>query len=226
MHHQTPAASRGDHLPSPTGTLVERAIRRPARVGLIVLATAALGIPMATAQPSGDAVLSATPRAIDVAHPAEPVLFPAVQVHQVGLGGVIAGAVTAGSAREVTPTVRPATSTVTAKAKAAKVEPEPKPSAAPEPAPAPAPAPPAPAVAPGSPWDALAACEAGGNWGINTGNGYYGGLQFSLSSWRAVGGTGYPHEASRETQIAMGERLRAAQGWGAWPACSRRVGLR
>ena len=84
----------------------------------------------------------------------------------------------------------------------------------------------APAVPAGSPWDALAQCEAGGNWAINTGNGYYGGLQFSLSSWRAVGGTGYPHEHSRETQIAMGERLRAAQGWGAWPACSRKLGLR
>ena len=229
MLYRTPAASRGDHIPSPTGTLVERAIRRPARVGLIVLATAALGIPMATAQPSGDAVLSATPRAIEVAHPAEPVLFPAVQVHQVGLGGVIAGAVTGGSAREVTPIVQPvAKPTVTTKAKAAKVEPKPMAATKPAPkaAPAPAPAAPAPAVAAGSPWDALAGCEAGGNWGINTGNGYYGGLQFSLSSWRAVGGTGYPHEASRETQIAMGERLRAAQGWGAWPACSRRLGLR
>jgi hypothetical protein len=84
----------------------------------------------------------------------------------------------------------------------------------------------APAVAQGSVWDALARCEAGGNWSINTGNGYYGGLQFSASSWRAVGGTGLPHQHSRETQIAMGERLRAAQGWGAWPSCSRKLGLR
>ncbi|MCB0976955.1 MAG: transglycosylase family protein [Acidimicrobiales bacterium] len=84
----------------------------------------------------------------------------------------------------------------------------------------------APAVPAGSVWDALAQCEAGGNWAINTGNGYYGGLQFSASSWHAVGGTGLPHQHSRETQIAMGERLRAAQGWGAWPACSRKLGLR
>lgn len=84
----------------------------------------------------------------------------------------------------------------------------------------------APAVGGGSVWDALAQCESGGNWAINTGNGYYGGLQFSASSWHAVGGTGLPHQASRETQIAMGERLRAAQGWGAWPACSRKLGLR
>lgn len=87
-------------------------------------------------------------------------------------------------------------------------------------------APVAVAVSNGSVWDALARCEAGGNWSINTGNGYYGGLQFSASSWRAVGGTGLPHQHTRETQIAMGERLRAAQGWGAWPACSRKLGLR
>jgi len=75
-------------------------------------------------------------------------------------------------------------------------------------------------------WDRLAECESGGNWSINTGNGYYGGIQFSLSSWRAVGGSGYPHHHSRETQIEMGERLKAQQGWGAWPACSRKLGLR
>ena len=78
----------------------------------------------------------------------------------------------------------------------------------------------------GSVWDRLAQCESGGNWAINTGNGYYGGLQFSLSSWRGVGGTGYPHENSRETQIEMGKRLQASGGWGHWPACSRKLGLR
>lgn len=75
-------------------------------------------------------------------------------------------------------------------------------------------------------WDSLARCESGGNWAINTGNGYYGGLQFSLSSWRAVGGSGYPHQASREEQIARAEILLARQGWGAWPACSSKLGLR
>jgi hypothetical protein len=74
-------------------------------------------------------------------------------------------------------------------------------------------------------WDALAQCEAGGNWAANTGNGYYGGLQFSLSTWRSVGGTGLPSDASRETQILMGQRLQARSGWGSWPACSRRLGL-
>lgn len=93
-------------------------------------------------------------------------------------------------------------------------------------APRPVAAPSAPAVADGSVWDRLAMCEATGNWAINTGNGFFGGLQFTLSSWRAVGGTGYPHEASREEQIARGIKLQALQGWGAWPACSAKLGLR
>ena len=75
-------------------------------------------------------------------------------------------------------------------------------------------------------WDALAECESGGDWHINTGNGYYGGLQFSLGSWQAVGGTGYPHEHSRETQITMGQRLYASSGWGVWPACTAKLGWR
>jgi resuscitation-promoting factor RpfB len=75
-------------------------------------------------------------------------------------------------------------------------------------------------------WDRLAQCESGGNWQINTGNGYYGGLQFSLSTWRAYGGTGYPHHHSRETQIAVATRLRdASGGYGAWPHCSSVLGL-
>jgi uncharacterized protein YabE (DUF348 family) len=83
-----------------------------------------------------------------------------------------------------------------------------------------------PAIADGSVWDALAQCEAGGNWAINTGNGYYGGLQFNLGTWRANGGTGMPHQASREEQIAVGQRVQASQGWGAWPGCTRKLGLR
>jgi hypothetical protein len=75
-------------------------------------------------------------------------------------------------------------------------------------------------------WDRLAKCESGGNWAINTGNGYYGGLQFSASTWRSVGGTGLPHEHSRETQIEMGQRLQAKAGWGQWPHCTRQLGYR
>ena len=75
-------------------------------------------------------------------------------------------------------------------------------------------------------WDSLAQCESGGNWAINTGNGYYGGLQFSLGTWRAYGGTGYPHQSSRETQIAVATRLRdATGGYGSWPGCAAKLGL-
>lgn len=84
----------------------------------------------------------------------------------------------------------------------------------------------APAVSGGSVWDSLAACESGGNWAINTGNGYYGGVQFSLGSWQAVGGSGLPSSASREEQIMRAEMLLARQGWGAWPSCSAKLGLR
>ncbi len=78
----------------------------------------------------------------------------------------------------------------------------------------------------GTVWDQLAQCESGGNWAINTGNGYYGGLQFNLSTWQAYGGSGYPHQASRETQIAVATKLRDANGgYGAWPSCSSKLGL-
>ncbi|WIE58353.1 transglycosylase family protein [Curtobacterium sp. MCLR17_031] len=80
-------------------------------------------------------------------------------------------------------------------------------------------------AASGSTWDALAQCESGGNWAINTGNGYYGGLQFNLGTWQANGGAGNPASASREAQIAVAERVLASQGWGAWPACSAQLGL-
>lgn len=83
----------------------------------------------------------------------------------------------------------------------------------------------APAIAGGSVWDRLAICESSGNWAINTGNGFYGGLQFTLSSWTGVGGSGYPNQASREEQILRAEMLQARQGWGAWPACSAKLGL-
>jgi cell division septation protein DedD len=75
-------------------------------------------------------------------------------------------------------------------------------------------------------WYDLARCESGGNWSIDTGNGYYGGLQFSLATWESVGGTGYPHEHPAATQIDLGRRLQARQGWGAWPHCSEKLGLR
>jgi hypothetical protein len=78
----------------------------------------------------------------------------------------------------------------------------------------------------GDRWNALAQCESGGNWATNTGNGYYGGLQFSLQTWQAFGGSGMPHENSAGAQIAVAERILASQGWGAWPSCSSQLGYR
>jgi hypothetical protein len=75
-------------------------------------------------------------------------------------------------------------------------------------------------------WDHLAQCESGGNWAINTGNGFYGGIQFTQQSWNGVGGTGRPDHASRATQIAMGKRLWKIQGWAAWPGCTHKFGWR
>lgn len=72
-------------------------------------------------------------------------------------------------------------------------------------------------------WDAVAACESGGNWAINTGNGYYGGLQFALGTWQSHGGAGMPHAASRAEQIRVAENVLQTQGIGAWPSCGQRV---
>jgi LysM repeat protein len=77
-------------------------------------------------------------------------------------------------------------------------------------------------------WDRLARCESGGNWHINTGNGYYGGLQFNYSTWLSNGGGKYASRADRATkaeQIAVAEHLLDARGWAPWPACARRLGL-
>jgi hypothetical protein len=75
-------------------------------------------------------------------------------------------------------------------------------------------------------WDRLALCESGGNWRINTGNGFYGGIQFDLASWHDAGGVGYPHQASRAEQIKRGKIWKSRYGWKPWPACSRKLGLR
>ena len=80
-------------------------------------------------------------------------------------------------------------------------------------------------AAPRNPWNAIAQCESGGNWHIDTGNGYYGGLQFSASTWAAHGGRGSAASASKAEQIAIGKRVAASQGWGAWSSCSARLGL-
>jgi LysM repeat protein len=77
-------------------------------------------------------------------------------------------------------------------------------------------------------WDKVAKCESGGRWHISTGNGYYGGLQFSSGTWKANGGRKYAsqaHKATKAEQIAIARRVLASQGPGAWPTCSRRAGL-
>lgn len=86
-----------------------------------------------------------------------------------------------------------------------------------------------PPVSDGGIWDSLAGCEAGGNWAINTGNGFYGGVQFDQGTWEANGGLRFAPRAdlaTREEQIAVAEVTRQRQGWGAWPVCSGRVGAR
>ena len=78
-------------------------------------------------------------------------------------------------------------------------------------------------------WDRLAQCEAGGNWAVNTGNGFFGGLQFTQGTWETHGGRAYASRAdlaTREEQIAVAKRVQASQGWGAWPACTSSMGLR
>ena len=88
----------------------------------------------------------------------------------------------------------------------------------------PAPAPSTNFAGGSSAWDRIAACESGGNWAANTGNGYYGGLQFNLGTWQSYGGSGRPDQQSREAQIAVAERVRAAEGgYGAWPVCGQRA---
>jgi len=73
-------------------------------------------------------------------------------------------------------------------------------------------------------WDAVAQCESGGNWAANTGNGFYGGLQFKQATWRANGGHGSPHTASREEQIRVAKNVARTQGMGAWPSCGAAAG--
>lgn len=75
-------------------------------------------------------------------------------------------------------------------------------------------------------WNKIAKCESTGRWSVNTGNGHYGGLQFNLRTWRAYGGKGYPHRASKAQQIKIANKVLKKQGWNAWPGCSRKLGYR
>jgi hypothetical protein len=78
-------------------------------------------------------------------------------------------------------------------------------------------------------WSRLAKCESGGRWHIDSGNGYFGGLQISSGTWRAYGGkkyAGQAHGATKREQVRVAKRIKKSQGWGAWPSCSRRIGAR
>jgi len=128
----------------------------------------------------------------------------------------------------ITPTPSPtATPTLTA-------TPTPSPSPTPTPTSTPTPTPtntPTPTLTPtpvdvnGDIWEKIADCESHGNWSIDTGNGYFGGLQFSQGAWDSVGGTGKPSDASRDTQIEKGKALQQKRGWGVWGECAKRLGL-
>jgi resuscitation-promoting factor RpfA len=144
----------------------------------------------------------------------------------VGLGAVVAltAAVIIGTMLR-TGTPRGITSAASAPAAAAAPSTQ-APATAPSAAQASAPVAPADTGTPVSTWDKVAQCESGGNWATSTGNGFHGGLQFTASTWRSFGGSGMPHQASRTEQIAVAERVLAAQGWKAWPACSHKLGLR
>ena len=143
----------------------------------------------------------------------------------VGLGAVVAltAAVIIGTMLR-TGTPRGITSAASAPAAAAAPSTQ-APATAPSAAQASAPVAPADTGTPVSTWDKVAQCESGGNWATSTGIGFHGGLQFTASTWRSFGGSGMPHQASRTEQIAVAERVLAAQGWKAWPACSHKLGL-
>ena len=204
-----------DHPPSTTSPA-----NPPRRVLTTALAIAlAILVAMAMASASG----SATFAGAAVPDAATPPAESAVALSD--------GRRTLADLEEIAKAVAPPTTTTTVAPPTTTTTVAPAPAPPPPPPPAPAPQPTTSGAGyndPANPaaWDRLAQCESGGSWAINTGNGYYGGIQFSLSSWQAVGGPGYPHEHSRETQIAMGQRLWQQGGWAHWPGCSRQLGYR
>ena len=232
------------HPPSTTSS--SRPARRALWTGVAAVGAIAAPIGLVTAIAGGDEDLTASSRSFISAEVEAQAASSAVPFADAGswddltalaakegialplspdtAGPAAAAAVTATAAAPATPATAPAAPPTTA-APTTTTTAAPAP---PAPAPAAAPAPSGRYADPADPatWDRLAQCESGGRWGTNTGNGYYGGLQFSASTWRSVGGTGLPHEHSRETQIEMGRRLQARAGWGQWPSCTRQLGYR
>ena len=185
-------------------------------VGIVLLAPLAARSAVDIASPVDDRLLDAAAAA------AEPTSRGSLATREVvQLAAVSDGPEVIGEATIAAPTAVPMTATLVPRASSAPAPPS-------TPAVAPAPAPAGPTRGGSSVWDALAECESGGNWAINTGNGYYGGLQFSYATWHDFGGAEfaeYPHQATREGQIAVAERLHAARGFQPWPACRAKLGL-
>jgi hypothetical protein len=202
---------------------------------LTVLSIAGIALLAPLAAQSAEPVL---PDAVDDALLTEVERAPRADIARGDLsfrGGAVPTGSAAAEALDATPMPTPASAPMEATLhSAATPPPTPAPTPVPQPA-ARAPAPPSapPASAPttysgDSVWDDLAQCESGGNWSINTGNGYYGGLQFSYGTWHDYGGgefADYPHQATREEQIVVAERLRDARGYAPWPACRAKLGL-
>jgi len=253
MHGQSTRATGAVHQPSTSGVRAGLSPRWRVRAGIVAIVGLAVAAPVMAAEPTAPPRLAEVGEAVP-ATPVKAKQVDDT-FHTLGKAALLVTVVSTDKAADTPPppppppppptttttappttttTTAPPTTTTTTAPPTTTTAPPTTTTAPPPPPPttrAPAPAPvAAPAPAPRSSgsgdWDRLAQCEAGGNWAINSGNGYYGGLQFSAQSWQAVGGSGLPHQASRETQIAMGERLRAAQGWGAWPSCSSKLGLR
>jgi len=189
----------------------------PQKIGIAVCALVAPFVVPAVAHADDGAlqvVLAANPQVTDPhwIYPGQVINIPGRDPYTVVAGATLNAILSAGPA--------PAAPYV----QMAAVVPPPDPAAEP-PAPTPpiAPAPAKPAVArSGVNWDAVAKCESGNNWSINTGNGFYGGLQFTLGTWHSNGGSGSPQNASREEQIRVAENVLKSQGIGAWPVCGKR----
>lgn len=212
---------RNDHPPSPYGS--PRLARRALLTGLAALTAVAVPVSLVVGTNAGSPSGSSAPAAASSTNTS----FLAGQLELVRARSATEAIEYRSQAAPATPAPVP----VPAAAPTTTAPPAPPTTVAPRPAPAPAAAPaPAPSGSgtgdPNDPatWDRLAQCESSGNWAANTGNGYYGGLQFALSSWQSVGGTGYPNDASRETQIEMGKRLYAQGGWSHWPGCTKSFG--
>jgi hypothetical protein len=222
--------TRTDHPPRPDDDPTRRTLRRAVIGGAAGIALLVGPVALATAIVPGDDGNDNVEAAADSETSLVALLRRRADEADLARGGALEAMRTTTTAPPTTTTTAPPTTTTTAPPTTTTTEEPTTTTEAPPPPPEEAPAPPSTGGGFGDPgdyatWDALADCESGGNWQANTGNGYYGGLQFSASTWQAVGGSGLPHEHSRETQIHFGQVLQARSGWGQWPHCAAELGL-